>query len=256
MTRVRRWLPISLVALAMTVVGATASAFDVALVPGHIQSSGSFVTSYMPNAAGDAVGVTVQTGLLSFRPHGGGAPILQNGSVVYVSASSASGLFGFGCWLVPAIPITFNRDGSSSLSFDSSLPGVTPCPGFLTSVTPTSAIQAPMNLDPVQGFAGNVRLTAQWSAGINPTNQRSTINTTCGGFTAAENQSLSDGFASATASVTSLTLEAPSPVPGTVVDVPLAGSFDSTNGYAEVSTSTDNMVINGPSTGSCGPFGN
>jgi hypothetical protein len=255
MRRITRWLPIGLVSGAIAVGGTTAGAFDIALVPGHIQSSGSFVVAFMPDAAGNSVSVVVQTGLLSFRPHGAGAPVLQNGSAVNVSASSTSGIFGFGCWLVPVAPITINRDGSASLTFDSSSPGIMACPGFLTTAIPASAIPAPMNLQPVQGIVGPVRLAVQWSAGINPTEQRSTINTTCGGFTAAENQSTSDAFSRATATVTSLTIEGPSPTTGTIVDVPLTGSFNTTLGFGDVSTIRNDMVINGPSTGTCGPFG-
>jgi hypothetical protein len=256
MNRALRWLPFGLLLTGIAIGGTTAGAFEVALTPGHIQSSGSFVVAYMPTAAGDSVSVVVQTGLLSFRPHGGGPPILQNGSAVNVSASSASGIFGNGCWVMPVAPIAINRDGSASLTFDSSVPGVTACPGPLTSVAPASAIPAPMNLDSVQGIVGPVRVAVQWSAGINPTEQRSTINSTCGGFTAVENQSSSDAFSNAKAIVASLTVEGLSPTTGTVVDVPLTGSFDTTLGFGDVSTSTDNMVINGPSTGNCGPFGN
>jgi hypothetical protein len=251
-----RWLPISLVLIAIALAGTTAGAFETALVPGHIQSSGSFVVAYMPDAAGDSVSVVVQTGLLSFRPHGGGAPILQNGSVVNVSASTADGISGFGCWVVPAAPITINRDGGATLTFDSSSPGVTPCPGFPTTPTPASAIPGPMNLQSVQGIVGTVRLAVQWSAGINPTEQHSTINSSCGGFTAAEKQTTSDAFSNATATIASLTVEGPLPTTGTVVDEPVTGTFDTTLGFGDVSTNTDNMVINGPSTGNCGPFGN
>jgi hypothetical protein len=255
MTRGARWFAASLLMVGIAVGGTTAGAFDVALVPGHIQSSSSFDDAYMFDAAGDSVSVTVQTGLLSFRPRGGGAPILHNGSAVNVSGSSASGIFGFGCWFTPTPPVTLNRDGSASLSFDSSAPSVTPCPGFPTAVLPMSAAPAPLDLQPFEGIVTPVRLSVQWSAQVNPTDLRSTINTTCGGFTGTETQSTSDGASSATATIDSLTVEGPDPATGTVVAVPLTGSFDTTGGFGDIATTSDDMVINGPTTGTCGPFG-
>lgn len=114
----------------------------------------------------------------------------------------------------------------------------------------------PTNFQPIQGIVGPVQFSTQWAPASPPTDSRSTINTTCGPYTGAEDLVMADAFSSATVAVKSLTVEGFSQTTGGLVDVPLTGSFNTSNGFAEMTTTTENLVINGPATGNCGPFGN
>src|SRR5207302_4308107 len=115
-------------------------------------------------------------------------------------------------------------------------PGVTPCPGILATPGPMSAAPVPVDFQPVQGIIGPVQVSVQWTPAAPPTDQRLTINTTCGGFTSAEQQVIAHAFSNETVTVTSLTIEGASATTGELIDIPLNGSFVDGTGGSELGT--------------------
>ncbi|HEY1455197.1 MAG TPA: hypothetical protein VGG31_01770 [Candidatus Dormibacteraeota bacterium] len=237
------------------------------VVPGHtVSTSVSGFAGLSDQNSDTFISLSVVSGQLSFRARGGGIT-RQDGTEVQISASTIDNLFGFGCWLTPASVVTVNQDLSATLTFDSSAPGVTPCPG--QPVAPgLSAAPAMTNINTAQGLRAPIVISAQWTPSYSLDERHVVADTTCNvsvltasgprvqSFRATDNQDTKDQSSAAVATVTNLTLQGFDPTTGQViVEVPLTGTFDTTHGFADVATVTDNLVVNGPTAGTCGPFG-
>lgn len=223
------------------------------LTPGHQTRFNQFAAGGIGDASNNFVQVGLQTGTTSFRLRGGGT-VTEDGPTVTALAFTADGLFGSGCWLVPASMIDFNIQTSVSLRFDSSAPGVSECPGTPLGAAIPAAPAMTLDDSSVFGFVGQVAINATWAA-TGPLDVRtSTTNTTCGSYRAVDNQSTRHFPGGLTLTVPAMIVEGTNPDTGLTEDVNLGGIV-ATSAVGDVSESTENLVINGPSSGICGQFG-
>jgi hypothetical protein len=231
-------------------VGAAGVAFG--LVPGNSTSTTQVVSASFIDAQGDNISVGVVSGRQSFRSRGGAA-ITEDTTTVTVVAFTPDGVFGSGCWTAPASPFKIAADNSATLTFDSSAPGVAPCPGSLTS----PGLPFNVNLTPVttdDGVQSAVVMSVQWTPAGVASERRTTLDMTCQTFQGVSQQDWVQQNSNATADITSLTVVGFDFSTNLPVTLSFAGSF-STN-FAVVTSITDDQIVNGPSTGTCGPFGN
>jgi len=223
------------------------------LAPGHQTRMQQYAAAGIGDASNNFVQVGLVTGTVSFRTRGGGT-VTEDASTVTAQAWTADGLFGFGCWVVPASMIDFNIQTSVSLRFNSSAPGVSECPGTPLGSAVSAAPAMTLDESSTFGFVGPVVVTATWTAS-GPLDVRTSImNITCGSFSALDNQSQRHFSAGPTMTVSAMTVEGTNPATGAVEDVNLSG-ITGTSAFGDVSDSTESIVVNGPSIGTCGPFG-
>lgn len=253
MKRARLGIAAGLALMLATASAGIAAGIGAGLPVGHTIQNRQFAAGGIGDNNNNFIQFSGSTGSMSFRLRGGGT-ITEDATMVTVSAFTANGLFGFGCWVVPASTFNVTQSLGASLVFDSTAPGVSECPGF--PVGPTlSAFPAPANLSSVEGFTGQVVVSAQWTPASVTDVRASTVETTCGSFRSLDQEETQHMSSSLTAAITSLTVEGIDPTTGVLVDIPLTG-FVQIFGFGDVATFGQNMVVNGPSTGSCGPFGN
>ncbi len=254
MTMTRRWLslPVAVAALALFGVGAVAAGFASGLLPGNSRSSQQTIGASFIDAQGNYVTVQAFSGRMSFRARGTGALTTEDTTTVYITAwNQSTGLFGSGCWTDASRPFAMKAsDNSASLVFDSSATGVAPCPGDLVSAGVLSGGITPLSAN--ESISGAIVVTANWSPAGVATNQRWTINTTCGAFGAVTEFAQVWQNSNVTANFTSFTVDG-FDADGTPDTQSFAGSYTTDFGVAE--SVTANETVNGPSTGSCGPFG-
>jgi hypothetical protein len=238
---------------AVTASAAVAAGLAQGLTPGHQTRLQQFAAGGIGDPASNFVQVSLDTGTLSFRTRGG-ATITEDASTVTVSAFTSDGLFGFGCWLVPASMIDFNIQTVVSLRFDSTAPGIAECPGLPMGAAISAAPAMTLDDTSIQGFVGRVALDATWTAAGPLDSRISTTNTTCGGFSALDTQDERHYSSGPTMKVSAMTVEGTNPATGDLEDLDLSG-FVSSSSMGDVSEVTENIVVNGPSTGSCGQLG-
>jgi hypothetical protein len=254
MSRPKRLLPVIVAASAVAIlgVGAAAGGFVSGLVPGNSASNNQTVMAGFIDDQGDQIDIQAVSGVESFRSRGTGASVTQNTTTVYVDATTPSGLFGSGCWTVPSSPFSIRpNDNSAFLTFDSAAPGVAPCPGQL--VAPGAVIQQSITPPTLQeSVSGGVAFTVQWSPSGVATTMDWNTNMTCKSFRAITqgHQLWQNSYASA--QITSFTV-AGYDADGNHVTQSFAGSYSTYFGV--VSSNGGNTTVNGPSTGTCGPFG-
>lgn len=245
---------VSAVIVGLLTVGASAAGFSTGLTPGTSKTDGQFLDASFLDTQGDQISIQAQGGRQSFRPRGGGPLITEETIRVQVFGFIASsGLFGGGCWTVPATPFAISaNDMSATLSFDSTAPGVAVCPGDpvnVGEVVPSSLQLRAFS----EGINGGVAFTASWTPIGTTAELRSTTTVSCGPFGAAQEAVTMSQNSSATATISSLTVEGVDPATQQTVDVPLGGTYSTD--FALVSKGSFNQTVNGPSTGTCGPFG-
>ena len=107
----------------------------------------------------------------------------------------------------------------------------------------------------VFGFVGPVAITATWIKTGPLDYFSSTMNTTCGGFTAVDQLDTRHFGGGPSMTVTAMTIEGVNPATGDLEDVNLAGITAVGPALGDVSDTTENLVVNGPTSGSCGQFG-
>lgn len=254
----RRVVRLTLAAL----VAATVSTFSVAVAggftsgftPGHTMTTTDFAAGGFDDSAGNHFQIFVQTGGVSFRARGGGVT-RQPGSVVDVDAFTPDGqFFGYGCWMVPSSMISFNIQTSVSVNFDSTATGVSECPGTPLGAA-FSAVPAPMLADSsVVGLVGRVAISATWVQSGSLNSRTSTMNISCGPYSALDQQTTRNFGTLPQMTATSLVIEGTDPNTGQTQDLDLSG-LSGTGDFGDVSDITENLVINGPATGTCGQFG-
>lgn len=231
---------------------APAGAFGGSITPGHIDSTGAFGFGQAFDSQTDA-SASVQRGIITFLPRNpGGPPVtVPNTNLVDISVDTG-GVFGFGCWLIPASDFTVNPDLSASLTFDSSDPAVSPCPGDPIGTTAIGGAAAPPADGTIQGLVGEVKMTMSWTPASPIVSNRSNVNETCGRF-ASISEGVQSGNTSTVSASVSATVEGFNFFLGQIVDVPVDAQLD--NGYGNMQTNAFHLNIRGPSTGQCGQFG-
>ena len=233
---------------------AIAAGLTAGIPPGHTMRVQQFAAGQIGDANGNFVEIGLQSGTVSFRTRGG-AVITEDTSVVDALAFTSDGLVGSGCWTVPASWINFNIQTRVTVQFDSSDPRVSECPGIPLGPAVAAGARPTLTDSSVFGFAGVISFTATWTNSGSLTYFSSTMNTTCGGFTAVEQMNTRDHGGGVAMSVTAMTVEGTNPSTGLPEDVDLAGIVGVGPVFADVNDTTENLVVNGPATGSCGPFG-
>jgi hypothetical protein len=250
---VRLAIPVAALVALCAGAGAVAAGVIGGIPPGHTMRAQQFASGGIGDANGDFIQIGLQTGTVSFRTRGG-AVLTEDTSVVTAQAFTPDGIFGFGCWTVPSSMIDFNIQSHVTVRFDSSAPGVTGCPG-IPLASAVAAGPAPTLADSSTfGLVGRVAINATWTSGSLDYNTQ-TINTTCGDFTAIDQQVTRAFSAGPAMTITEMTLEGTNPTTGLTEDVSLAGASAVGPAFGNVSDITENFVVNGPATGSCGQFG-
>jgi hypothetical protein len=232
---------------------AIAAGVSQGLTPGHQTRFQQFAEAGIGDANNNFVQTGLNLGTTSFRQRGGGI-VTEDVSTVTAQAFTADGLFAFGCWVVPASMIDYNIQTSVSLHFDSSAPGVSECPGTPLGAAISAAPAMTLDDSSIFGFVGHVALDATWTASGPVDVRQSTTNTTCGSFRAVDNQSTRHFGGGVAITVAAMTVEGTNPSTGETEDVNLSG-VAATSAFGDASESTENLVINGPSSGICGQFG-
>jgi hypothetical protein len=144
----------------------------------QLSGSGSFGfgQAYDPDTNTN-VFVEVETGVTTFRPHTPGAPLITiDTGVVDISFDTLTD-HPFGCWLIPKDELVVNVDLSATLSFDSSDPRVSECPGDPVGAPGVG----PSGL--VVGLQEPLMLTMTWTPAGPITSSRTTSRLSCSSFT-------------------------------------------------------------------------
>jgi len=179
--------------------------------------------------------VEVQTGLTTFRPHKPGAPLITiDTGVVNISFDTPTD-HPFGCWLIPKDEVVVNADLSATLSFDSSDPRVSECPG-----DPVGLGLGPSGL--VVGLQEPLMLTMTWTPAEPITSTRTTSRESCRSFT-----SISVGTQQSVGSTIS------GSAAGTMTDSgPFTTQFGNGSGTFTIFSGKDQVTSSGSP--GCGPF--
>jgi hypothetical protein len=229
-----------------------ASGFDGFITPGHLENTGSFGFANLFDSNGE-FSVQIETGLVTFRPrHPSGPLITMPGNLVNISASAGPGLFGFGCWLIPASDVTVNPDLSATLRFDSADPQVTECPGNPVGTAVLGAPPAQAANGSVVNLVGRVQATVSWSTSTPITARRSTSKITCRPF-AITSEGTAQDVQSTTAGELIATIEGVNGFTGQFGDFPV--DLQLQNGTGNMNLNAGHVNISGPPTGQCGQFG-
>jgi len=226
------------------------------LQPGHFMNESQFAAGGLDDVNGNHIQFGFQSGPTTFLTPTG-VIVSTPDSVVTAIASTqdSQGLFAFGCWTVPASMVDYNIETSVDLRFDSTAAGVAECPGYPQGAALSASPAFTFNESTVVGFVGRVAFRATLNRSGSLDVRTATINTTCGDYKALDQQSTRHFFAVPDLTVAAMTIEGVDPVTGETVDVDLSGFAGSLYPVGDVSDLTENLVVNGPSTGSCGQFG-
>ena len=245
-------IPVAVAAVLVVGAGAVAAGFATGLIPGNSTNGASTVMAGFIDAQGNQIDIQAISGRMTFRPRGGGAAIVEDTTTVFVDAFTPTGLFGSACWTMPASPFTIRaNDNSATLAFDSSAQGVEPCPG--QPVAPESPIQQSLTpLSISDGVESPVTISVQWTPlGVaTTTGSNSTI--TCLSWRGVMHATQVWQDSHANAEIGSFTVDGLDQN-GNPVQQSFAGSY--TTDFAVVTTFGSSQVVNGPSSGTCGPFG-
>lgn len=245
-------IPVAIAAVVVVAAGAVAAGFATGLLPGNSTNGASTVMAGFIDAQGNEIDIQAISGRMTFRPRSGGPAIVEDTTTVFVDAFTPTGLFGTACWTVPAAPFTIRaNDDSATLVFDSSAQGVAPCPGQL--VAPEAPIQQSLTpLSISDGIDGPVTVSVQWTPlGVaTTTSSNSTI--TCLSWRGVMHATQLWQDSHANAQVGSFTVDGVDQN-GNPVQQSFAGSYSTD--FAVVTTFGSSQVVNGPSSGTCGPFG-
>jgi hypothetical protein len=216
-----------------------------AITAGQIDGSGNYAfgQGYDPSTGID-FSVQIQTGLNTFRLHRPEQPLFTiSANVLSANFDGPFPNLGFGCWLVPSSDFVVAPDLGARLTFDSSNPGVTECPGDPVGTPQTGA---PTTVGPsgaLQGITGPVQLNMTWVTSGPVITTRSTTKEACPPFT-----SIGTGTQQNANSTPSGSASAAFDGSG-----PFTAQFS--GGYGSVTVFSGRTTINGPSTGRCGNFG-
>lgn len=249
----KRFVPLAmaLAAAGSIAASAPAGALGGGITPGHIDSSGAGLFGDAFDSQTD-FSAQISTGIETFRPRKPSGPLVtMQANVVNLSVNSQA-VGGFGCWLVPASDITINADLSATLTFDSSDPAVSLCPGDPIGTSVLGATPGPPADGLIQGLVGEVKATMTWTPASPTVTTRVTAKETCGAF-----KSINEGTGRSDTSTVSATIMAT--VEGysyfyqQVIDVPVDAQLS--GGSGDVQTGSDVINIQGPATGQCGQFG-
>lgn len=231
---------------------APAGALNGGITPGHLTSSGFDGFGQVFDNSTDFSAQFI-SGLVTFRPRKPSGPLitLPDTNLVNLSLDSG-GTFGLGCWLIPPSDMVVNADLSATLTFDSADPRVTPCPGNPVGTTALGAAVGRPADGVVQGFVGRLTATVTWTPSSPLLANRSSTQETCGQFGSTSEGVSSVDQSTVSASVTG-TIEGWSWFLNQVVDVPVNAQL--TGGFGDMSSSSYQLNVHGPATGTCGQFG-
>lgn len=254
---VRRILPIATIAgvfsvalAGSAVAGGGGGGFG---VPGRTSQAQHSAFAFLQDPSGNVqVNGNASGGVLTFKAkRTAGPPTSTPGTMVQISVGGQN-QGAFGCWVIPDSMFTVNRDLSAALQFRSDAPGVTPCPGFaLASGFPASGV-VPFGGGGGGGFIGPVSLDLTWLASSPLYDARSTSNARCGAFSGNSTMTFDDNFGASANGTVSATLAGFDSL-GNPIAVPVNATLISQ--FADVNVFDSKSVVNGPTTGSCGPFG-
>jgi len=170
---VKRLVAFALTAVSALAIGASPGA---GATPTHLtgKSSYAFSNAY-DEGARLGMDVQVQIGSTTFRKAGGQHyTILTNMVFADFTLTNDQGTAGgSGCWLVPDSDFVLNSDLSATLTFDSSDPRVTECPGdpVGSSGLTTEGL--------VQNLVGPIRINATWAPSSPVVSTRTTSRRMC-----------------------------------------------------------------------------
>lgn len=220
-----------------------AAAFGGGFSPGRIDGSSSFgFAQGFDFNANVNVFVQLQTGFSTFRPHRPGGPLITIQANFLNAGFDGPGAFGFGCWLFPSSDLVVNSDLGATLTFDSSDPAVTECPGDPVG---NPVLGAPPTVGPsglVVGLNGPVQLHVTWVTAGPVVSSHTTTRISCKPF-----MSLDEGTSKNAESTTAGSASAAFDATG-----PFAAQF--AGGVGNITVSSGQINITGPPNAGCGPF--
>jgi len=245
-------VPVAIAAVLTVAVGVAAAGIVSGFAPGNSTNGASTVMAGFIDDQGDTISIQAVSGVMSFRPRGGGPAVVENTTTIFIDVVTPTGLFGSACWTAPTQPFTIRaNDNSATMTFDSSASGVGPCPGQLVSAgLPTQSSLNPLSID--QGVNSPVIFSVQWTPSGVATTAHFNSTVTCLSWLGIfkSNQIWQDS--NATAQIASFTVDGVDQT-GAEVQQSFAGTF--TTGFGVVTSFGSSQVVQGPSSGSCGPFG-
>jgi hypothetical protein len=224
--------------------------------PGRSTQTQHNALAFLQDSSGNVlVNASASAGILTFKAKGSaGPPSSTPGTSVTVSVGGQN-QGAFACWMVPDSMFTVSSDLSANLHFRSDAPGVTLCPGFaIASGLPTSGLVPLDGFGGGQstGFIGAVALDLSWPTTSQLFDSHSTSQSTCGPFRANSQLTFDDNLGTSASGSISATLQS-FDISGNPVPLPINATL--TSQFADVSASHSANVVQGPTTGTCGPFG-
>jgi hypothetical protein len=174
--------------------------------------------------------VSVNRGLNSIHPRGGGAPIVQQDTMLFVSQIDATGNGAFGCFVIPDGDFVVSRDLQSA-TLNTTLTADEECYGF----------GSPVDGGKAGGFAGGggggnlslpLTINVSWSATSATMTQSDAFMLRCLNFNLAANSTSQSVVTSASGTISSLT-----------------GSF--TDDYSDLAAGRDQVHINADFPAAC-----
>jgi hypothetical protein len=173
--------------------------------------------------------VSVNRGLNSFHPRGGGAPVVEQNTMLFVSEIDATGNGAFGCFVIPDGDFAVNRDLQSA-ALNTTLTPDESCYGFGTPVDGGKAGVF------AGGGGGNLTLpltiSVTWRASSATATQSNVFTLRCLNFNLEANGTSQSVVTSASGTISSL-----------------VGSF--TDDYSDLAAGSDQVHINADFPAAC-----
>lgn len=175
--------------------------------------------------------VTVDRGLHTFKPRGGGQLVQQSGTELDLFMYTASGPSVSGCWIIADSDFTVAKDLSSA-SLSTTVPGESNCPGAPLAVSATNGVTGKGGGGGGGGGTGPITLNLSWTYKGIVSHMHDDGNLTCGSFSTAA------GFDADHATATSQ---------GQIT----GASASLTSDYASIDQSTSRQVVKGVPVDAC-----
>jgi len=179
----------------------------------------------------DSAYVTVDRGLHTFKPRGGGQPVQQSGTMLNLFMYSASGPSVSGCWIIADSDFTVARDLSNA-SLSTTVPGDSNCPGAPLAVSATNGVTGKGGGGGGGGGTGPITLNLSWTYKGIVSHIHDDGKLTCGDFSTAAGLDADHATATSQGQIT-------------------GASASLTSDYASIDQSTNRQVVKGVPVDAC-----
>jgi len=175
--------------------------------------------------------VSVDRGLHTFKPRGGGAPLVQqSGTMLNFYFSTVSGTNVSGCWMIADGDFTVASDLSSA-SLSTTVQGESNCPGAPLAVSSTNVVTGKGGVGG-GGTTGPITLNLSWTYNGVVSHVHDDGMLTCGTFKTSAKQDSDHASATSQGAIT-------------------GASATLTSQYAYIDNSSNNQVVKGAPVDAC-----